>query len=118
MRINSKLIHRCTLIHQGQVVGQDPYGQDVYGDMVVENVHCRLDSIVNDRSSEETGTDYLTDYKLFFDHATKLSMDMKVKDLKDKYGNEILPGTFITDEILPFYGRRKLHHFEVKLKRG
>lgn len=118
MRIKSKLIHTCSLVHQGQVIGQDPYGQDKYGDMVIENVPCRLDSVVESRSNEETGTEYLTSYTLFFDPGTKLSMDMKVKDLKDKYGDQILPGTFITDEILPFYTRNKLHHFEVKLKRG
>lgn len=118
MKFKTTLIHRCTVIHSGQITGQDPYGQDIYDDVKIENVSCRLDSLKNSRSPGETGTDYLTSYMLFFDADMKISMNMKVMDLKDKYGNSILPGEFITDQILPIYDRRKLHHFEVKLKQG
>ncbi|USK72677.1 hypothetical protein [Peribacillus asahii] len=118
MRMKSKLIHRCTLVHKGQKVGADSYGRDIFGDVPEPNVYCRLDSVTDSRSQGDTGTDFLTSHMMFFAPDQELSMDMVVKDIEDKYGNVVLSGEFIADKIKPVYGRRKLHHFEVSLKKG
>lgn len=118
MKFSTWLIHRCTVIHQNQKVGEDDYGQDIYENTEVENVPCRFDQLKSSRSSGETGTDYITSYVLFLDAETNISLDMKFQNIKDKEGNTVIPGEFIATEVFPMYGKKKLHHFEVNLKQG
>jgi len=118
MKFSTWLIHRCTIVHQNQKVGEDDYGQDIYENTIVENVPCRFDQLKTSRSPGETGTDYITSYVLFLDAETNISLDMKFQNIKDKEGNTVIPGEFIATEVFPMYGKRKLHHFEVNLKQG
>lgn len=118
MRIKSKLIHRCTLVHKGQKIGADSYGRDIFGDVTESKVYCRLDSVTSSLSQGETGTDFITSHIMFFAPDQQVSMGMVVKDIQDKYGNIVFVGEFVAEKIKPFYGRRNLHHFEVSLKKG
>lgn len=118
MKFRSLLIQRCTLIHRNQKTGEDDYGQDIYEDVEVNNIPCRIDQIRQAASYGQTGTDYLISNVLYLDKDMKVSMDMIVRDLKDKKGNVILEGSFVADAVLPVYDRSKLHHFEITLRKG
>ncbi|MGM9926031.1 MAG: hypothetical protein ACI35R_17435 [Bacillus sp. (in: firmicutes)] len=118
MKITTLLIHRCTIIYEDQVVGQDPYGQDIHDEKVVEDIHCRLDQLNYYQARGETGTDYVTEHILFLAPDVDISLSMRITDIKDKYGNQVIEGNFIVEKVNPKFGKRGVHHFELELKGG
>lgn len=112
------LIHRCTLIHPGVKTGEDEYGQDIISDVTDVNIACRVDSIRERPSTSDTGTDFILTNVLFLPSEAVVSPEMRIENIFDKQGREVLIGTFIPLNINPVYDREKLHHFEVSLQRS
>lgn len=117
MRFDRLLIHRCTLVKHGQVTGQDPYGRDIIEDVPIENVPCRLDQLQKRVSTDERGTDFITENVLFLSASQQVEPSMKVHSIKDLRGNDVVPGIFGIQNIKPIYGRIRLHHYEVTLQK-
>lgn len=117
MRFERRLIHRCTLVKPGQVIGQDPYGRDIYGDVPIENVSCRLDQMRKQVSVDGYGIDYIVENVLFLTASQAIEPSMKVQDIKDLQGNIVAAGVFSIQKINPAYGRVRLHHYEVTLQK-
>lgn len=111
------LIHRCTLITPGQVIGEDEYGQDIVSDVVDRGVACRVDQIRQRPSRDETGTDIILTNVLFLPSEVVVSPEMRIENILDKKGIPVLMGAFAVENILPIYDREKLHHYEVSLQR-
>lgn len=117
MRFERHLIHRCTLVKPGQVIGQDPYGRDIYGNVSIPNVICRLDQMRKRVSTDERGTDFIVENVLFLAASQAIEPIMKVQDIKDLQGNIVSSGIFSIQNINPAYGRVRLHHYEVTLQK-
>lgn len=117
MRFRTLLIHRCTLLTQGTIIGQDDYGRDIIGSGEIPDVPCRFDRIRQRAAADETGTDFIYDNILYFDKEFSITLESKIQDIKDKEGNPILLGSFSVLDILPIYDRSKLHHYEVTVQR-
>ncbi|KAB2328934.1 hypothetical protein F7731_23565 [Cytobacillus depressus] len=117
MRIRTLLIHRCSLLTQGQVTGQDPYGRDIIEKVEIVNVPCRFDQIRQRAAANETGTDFLFENIFYFDANPEISLVEEITNVTDKEGNPVLPGSFSVVNIVPVYGIKKLHHYEVAVKR-
>jgi hypothetical protein len=117
MNIKNMLVHRCTIVHQGTVIGQDDYGQDIYGDLLEANIPCFADRIHQVVSSDDIGDDVVQRNKLFLPNDIDVSMSMKIRDITDKKGNPVIPGSFITEEVNPLYTRRGLSHFELRIRK-
>lgn len=112
------LIHRCTLIHPGQKTGEDDYGNDIISDIVDSNIACRVDQIRERPSTSDTGTDYILTNVLYLPSEAVVSLDMRIEDIFDKHGRQVLPGSFLPLNLNPIYDREELHHFEVSLQRS
>lgn len=117
MRFGALLIHRCTLIHQGQKIGEDEYGQDIFGDLVEANVPCRVDKVQQFVSPDNSGEDYIQENTLFISKQIKVSLSMRIRDIIDKEGNPVLPGDFRIKLVNPMFGKRKLNHFEISIRK-
>lgn len=117
MRFDRNLIHRCTLVNPGQVIGKDPYGRDIVQDVPIPDVHCRIDQIKRRVSIDSYGVDIIVENILFLGPSQQLMDLTKVKDINDQKGNTILSGTFTVENINPVHGRLSLHHYEVTLKK-
>lgn len=115
MRFESLLIHRCTLVKH-IFVGKDDYNQDIYEDVLVENVPCRVDQVKKFVSRDENGENYITQNVLFTGFTQALNNDMRVRDIKDKQCNMVLAGEYTLESAQPVYGRVRLHHYEATLK--
>lgn len=111
------LIHRCTLIHPGQVTGTDDYGQDIISDVIDSNVSCKADQIRERSSVSDTGTDYILNNVLYLPAEAIVSPDMRIQDILDNKGIPVLIGTFRVLSYNPIYDRNALHHYEVSLQR-
>jgi hypothetical protein len=117
MRFEKILIHRCMLILPGQVVGKDQYNRDILEDVPIYGVPCRCDQIKRRLSNDAYGVDIIVENILFLSASQQIADSLMVKDIMDKEGNMILPGVFSADNINPIYGRVRLHHYEVTLKK-
>ncbi|MBO0962344.1 hypothetical protein J1P26_21815 [Neobacillus sp. MM2021_6] len=118
MRLERLLIHRCTLINPGQVVGKDAYNRDIIEDVPTPNVHCRIDQIKRRMSNDSNGVDIIVENVLFLSASEQINDAMTIKDIVDKDGNSVLSGIFKVDNINPIHGRIRLHHYEVTLKKA
>lgn len=117
MRFESLLIHRCTLVKH-TLIGKDDYNQDVYDDVTIENVPCRVDQVKKFVSRDENGENYITQNILFTGSTQALNNDMHVRGIEDKQGNTVLAGEFTLESATPVYGRVRIHHYEATLKGG
>lgn len=111
------LIHTCTLIYPGVKTGEDEYGQDIFSDAEYTDIPCRVDQIRERPSTSDTGTDFILTNVLYLTSEANISLDMLIKDIMDKEGNIVLPGSFGVMNLNPIYDREKLHHYEVSLQR-
>jgi hypothetical protein len=118
MRFERLLVHRCTIVYSTDVVvGKDPYNRDIYGDEPNSNVPCRVDQIKRSVSADTNGVDNIVDNILFLSPTTQVNESMKIMDIKAKNGEVVLEGVFTVNRIDPIQGKRKLHHYEVTLKK-
>lgn len=117
LRFRTLLIHRCSLLIQGQVTGQDDYGRDIVSTIPVKDVPCRFDQIRQRSVADETGTDLIYEHVLYFDSDNGINLTTEISDITDKQGNPVLQGSFSVMNILPMYDRSKLHHYEVVVRR-
>lgn len=111
------LIHRCTLIHPGQIIGEDDYGQDIVSDVTDKNIACRVDQIRERSSTSDTGTDFILTNVVHLPGEVVVTPDMRIVDIYDDKGIPVLIGSFTVLNIHPIYDREKLHHYEVALQR-
>lgn len=117
MNIKHMMIHRCTLVHQGLVIGEDDYGQDIYGDLLEANIPCWTDSVDQVVSSDDQGDAVVQRNTLFLPNDIDVSMSMMIRDIVDKKGRSVLPGSFVTEEVNPYYTKRGLNHFELRIRK-
>lgn len=117
MRFSRLLIHRCTLLQVGQVVGKDPYGRDKYEDVPISDVPCRVDQIRRVVTKDDFGNDVVMENILFLSPDQELDETMKIVNVKDKNGSDVLKGTFAIKKINPVYRRSRLHHYEITLEK-
>lgn len=117
MRFKKLLVHRCTLISEGVVIGRDPYGRDITDSKRDENVPCRFDQIKTVLSLDQYGADIIARNVLFFDSDIQIDMNSRIENVRDLEGNVILEGSFSIRDILPIYKGSELHHYEVEVQR-
>jgi hypothetical protein len=117
MRFKTLLIHRCTLLIEGEVTGTDPYGRDIIGTVEKNDVPCRADQIRTRSMTDDTGTDFILDYVLYVGAEQTVTLNTKVQNITDKQGNPVLQGSFSALSVNPIYDRNKLHHYEITLLR-
>ena len=117
MLFDRLLIHRCTLIGEGKVTGRDPYGRDIINKEEIFNVPCRFDQVKTALSTDQYGNDFITRNIFFFASDREIDPSMKIENVKDKTGKEVLEGSYSISDILPVYKGSKLHHYEVEVQR-
>ena len=117
MLFDRLLVHQCTLIAGGEVIGRDPYGRDIIKEKRIENVPCKFDQARTVLSTDQYGADFITRNMVFFSADYEVNMNMEIVDVRDKEGHEILTGSFTINDILPVYKGSKLHHYEVEVQR-
>lgn len=110
------LIHRCTLIGEGIVIGQDDYGRDIFKESKVE-VPCRFDEVRQTAARDETGNDFIFINYLYFDSEVDISLESEVENIRDKSGTVIMPGVYSISRLVPIYNGSKLHHWEAIIQR-
>jgi len=117
MSFRSLMIHRCTIIMPGQVVGKDDYNRDIIEDVPVFDVKCRSTQNKRRVSRDQYGVDYITEDVLFLLPSENIEKGMKIKDVVDKHNKPVLQGTYTIEEHKPLYGKVRLHHYELVLKK-
>lgn len=118
MSLRRLLIHLCTTVTPGQKTGESEYGKPIYGTIRKENVPCRSDLIRQFKSSDMYGTDIMSTNMLFLKPDESFTEGTVFSDIRDKDGNILLEGTYTVDDIKPAYGRKRVHHYEVSLKKA
>lgn len=117
MNLRRLLIHQCTTVTPGQKTGETEYGKPIYGDITKVNVRCRSDLIRQFKSSDAYGTDVITTKMLFLAPDEEFTEETRFSNIRDKDGNVLLEGTYSVEDSKPAYGRKRLHHHEVSLKK-
>lgn len=117
MNFKKLLIHRCTLLTEGESTAEDDYGRPIPSTIESINVPCRVDQIRERVASDDTGNDFILSNVLFLDETQTVSLTTRIFHIEDLQGNPVLTGSFAVKNINPVYGRRKLHHTEVTLQR-
>lgn len=117
MSLRRLLIHRCTAVTPGQKTGETEYGKPIYGNITKKNVPCRSDLIRQYKSSDMYGTDVITTKMLFLAPDEPFTDQTRFSNIRDKDGNILLEGTYTVEDSKPAYGRKRLHHHEVSLKK-
>lgn len=117
MSLRRLLIHFCTTVTPGPIEGETEYGKPVYKDVVKKNVPCRADLIQQTVTSDSYGTDSITKNMLFLGPDTPFNEKTRFKDVRDKQGNIILGGSYVMEDSKPAYGKRRIHHHEITLKK-
>lgn len=111
------LIHRCTLLGEGKVVGQDAYGRDIIEKEPEENIPCRFDKVQQRIGFDESGIDFLYENNLFLDKDVDLTLDTVIKDIKDQSGRILMEGSYRIERLTPVYDSSDLHHFEAVIQK-
>lgn len=117
MNFKKLLIHRCTLLTEGESTAEDDYGRPIPSTIESINTPCRVDQIRERVASDDTGNDFILSNVLFLDETQTVSLTTRIFHIEDLQGNPVLTGSFVVKNINPVYGRRKLHHTEVTLQR-
>lgn len=117
MRFKRLLVHRCTLISDGVIVGRDPYGRDITDSKKYEDIPCRFDQVKTVLSFDQYGSDVIARNLLFFDSDIHIDVNSHIENVRDLDGNVILDGSFAIKDILPIYKGSSLHHYEVEVQR-
>lgn len=117
MRFKSLLNHRCTLLIEGEVTGQDEYGRDVVTSIENMNVPCKLDEPKFRSVPDDTGTDIIIDSMLFLHPKFQVDLGTTILNIVDLEGNPVIQGSFSVVDISPIYSLKKLHHYELTLRR-
>ncbi|MDA1742236.1 hypothetical protein PDK44_25220 [Bacillus cereus] len=111
------LIHRCTLIKKGVLVGKDEYNRNKYEDKEIPDVPCFFDTIRKKVVKTDKSVDTIEQNILFTLPTTDVAEAKQVKDVKTLDDITILSGVFDIPEKEPVYGRKKLHHYELELEK-
>ncbi|TWT04607.1 hypothetical protein [Planomicrobium sp. CPCC 101079] len=117
MSLRRLLIHSCTTVTPGQHIGETEYGKPIYKDVVKKNVPCRADLIQQTVTSDTYSTDSITKNMLFLGPDSLFDENTRFKEIRDKQGNVILEGSFVMEDSKPAYGKRRIHHHEITLKK-
>jgi len=117
MNFKKLLIHRCSLLTEGEATGEDDYGRPIPSTIESINVPCRVDQIRERTAYDSTGNDYIVTNVLFLDANETVASTTKIFHIEDLEGNPVLSGSFSVKDINPVYGRRKLHHNEITLQK-
>lgn len=117
MRFRSMLTHRCTLLLDGGVIGEDDYGRDIIGKIESMNVPCKLDEPKYTMSVDDNGTDYLLNSLLFLPPEFNVDLNTTILNIVDKKGNPVVQGSFSVKGIVPISDLKKLHHYELTIRR-
>ncbi|MGE7885356.1 hypothetical protein [Bacillus sp. NPDC094077] len=111
------LIHRCSFIKKGVIIGKDSYNRNIYGDLPIHDVHCRFDTVRKKVVNTDKSVDIVEQNILFVLPSQDISDSMQVSNIKTPDGIVVMSGVFDINEKNPQYSRKKLHHFEFALKK-
>lgn len=113
------LIHSCTLVKKGVIVGKDENGRNQYEDQEITNVPCRLDTIRKKIEKTDKSIDTVEKNILFMLPSGDVAAAVQVKNIRmRKTPNDIvLAGVFSIPEKNPIYGRKSIHHYEIELEK-
>ncbi|WP_283751306.1 hypothetical protein [Bacillus cereus] len=111
------LVHRCTLIKQNVIIGQDDYGRDIYGQEDIPDVHCRFDQIEKRVDKNDYSFDIIIQPILYLAASQEIEETMLIKDIRDKQDDSLLPGVYGVKKLSREYSKIRLHHYEVELKK-
>ncbi|MDA4083845.1 putative minor capsid protein [Bacillus cereus] len=118
MRFEGLLIHQCTFIKQNVVIGQDDYGRDIYGEEQIKGIKCRFDKLEKRVTKNDNSIDTIIQPVLYLAASQEISETVKIKDIADQNGISLLPGIYEIQKLTPVYGKIRVHHYEVELKKG
>ena len=113
------LIHSCTIMKKGFIIGQDENGRNIYQDQEAHDVPCRLDTIRKKIEKTDKSIDTVEKNILFMLPSDDVAAAVQVKDIRMRKTPDsiVLSGVFDIPEKNPVYGRTKLHHYEVELEK-
>lgn len=112
MLFEKMLIHRCTLINEGVVIGRDDYGRDILKESKQDNVPCRFDEVRQTVRNDDTGFDFIYQNALYFDKDIEISLSTEIRDIRDQFGMVIMAGSHSISRLVPIYDSSSLHHWE------
>ncbi|WP_312498135.1 hypothetical protein [Bacillus luti] len=111
------LIHRCSFIKRGVVVGKDEYNRNIYEDVTIHDIPCRFDTIRKRVVNNDKNVDVVEENVLFVLPSNDIDVSLQVINIRTKDDIPILSGTFTIEKLNPQYSRKKLNHFELELKK-
>ncbi|KIQ88495.1 hypothetical protein RW25_07170 [Bacillus sp. L_1B0_8] len=113
------LIHSCTLVKKGVIVGKDENGRNQHEDQEITDVPCRLDTIRKKIEKTDKSIDTVEKNILFMLPSGDVAAAVQVKNIRmRKTPNDIvLSGVFSIPEKNPIYGRKSIHHYEIELEK-
>lgn len=112
------LIHSCTLVKKGVIVGKDENGRNKYQDQEVHDVPCRLDTMRKKVENTDKSVDIVEKNILFLLPSDDAEAAVQVKNIRMKNPPHdiVLSGVFVISAKNREYGRRAIHHYEVDLE--
>nr|WP_088325951.1 hypothetical protein [Bacillus cereus] len=111
------LIHRCSFIKKGVIIGKDSYNRNIYGELPIHDVHCRFDTVRKKVVNTDKSVDIVEQNILFVLPSQDIGDSMQVTNIKTSDGITIVSGVFSIEGKSPQYSRKRLHHFEFELKK-
>lgn len=111
------MIHTCTIVTQGVEVGRDAYNQPIFGESETQNVKCRMDRITKRRSVDDGGVEYIEKHMLYLLKNAPIDDTSKIKSFQDIDGNDIFPGIWRVDLLIPQYAGKRFHHYECEMQK-
>lgn len=119
MRIERLFNHLADMVTAGDSTEEDEYGRPIPGSGGSETIECRVDRVQAANSRDESGTDTIWTYNLICGPDVHINSGSRFANVRDKKtGAVIVDGSFAVDSFFPAYNGRRLHHYEVALKKG
>jgi len=111
------LIHRCSFIKRGVVTGKDAYNRNIYEDVTIHDIPCRFDTVRKRVVNNDKNVDIVEENILFVLPSNDIATSLHVTNIRTKDDIPIISGTFSIGKLNPQYGRKKINHFELELKK-
>ncbi|MCU5716667.1 hypothetical protein OCB69_16275 [Bacillus cereus] len=111
------LIHRCSFIKRGVITGKDAYNRNIYEDVTIHDIPCRFDTVRKRVVNNDKNVDIIEENILFVLPSNDIAASLHVTNIRTKDDIPIISGTFSVEKLNPQYGRKKINHFELELKK-
>lgn len=111
------LIHRCSFIKRGVITGKDAYNRNIYEDVTIHDIPCRFDTVQKRVVNNDKNADIVEENILFVLPSNDIAASLQITNIRTQDAIPILAGTFTIEKLNPQYSRKKIHHFELELKK-